>query len=453
MPRKKPTLSPIDIGFISSPSINRIERIFFDLNKNFINNSWIAPNNRYKTNCVTQIFNDVKYGHLNKRDLGEYIVASTPTHCLDGWSYLGRAIECHNRGDISNAKHLGYYAELRAAMSILASQGIGIFDKQHFIIDPNGEAQQLSSSHGTHTMVWLVLQEWAKHQPSKDLLTKVVQPLSIPLDQWLVFFMGSSSTAQDIANKMFTSWGLDLSKINTDQYTRNEASYRPNRISNFQPQNFVQDLRFLHEFWDLFEYGGKTGFSKLDLNLLRLFLHAWIAAKTNIEDFYQDPTISADFELRVSYMLSKMGFDSSQEVRYKKFLVNRNFQYPLVITESSKDSPSNSFNQHIELLSRASLLLRIASGANQNLFINSKFSKNDVQYWWEPLGVERGLWASNNNPTNFSGLWDDIEGALIDTKPYFDDNSLRLYDCQKNHGFSIAKLGECERIALWGFGI
>ena len=35
--------------------------------------------------------------------------------------------------------HLGYYAELRAVLAIVASEGIGIFDRLHFVIDEYGE--------------------------------------------------------------------------------------------------------------------------------------------------------------------------------------------------------------------------------------------------------------------------------------------------------------------------
>ena len=58
-----------------------------------------------------------------KPDLTEYIGASTLGHCFDGWSYLGRATEAELAGDPGSARHLGYYAELRAAMSLLGRRG------------------------------------------------------------------------------------------------------------------------------------------------------------------------------------------------------------------------------------------------------------------------------------------------------------------------------------------
>ena len=67
---------------------------------------------------------DAKAARINEPHFREYVAASAPTHLIDGWSYLARAIDALLRGDAPAAVHLGYYAELRAAMSLLAGGGI-----------------------------------------------------------------------------------------------------------------------------------------------------------------------------------------------------------------------------------------------------------------------------------------------------------------------------------------
>ena len=42
-------------------------------------------------------------------------------------------------GDPDAARHLGYYAELRATMSILAGDGIGVFQNKHIIVTKKTE--------------------------------------------------------------------------------------------------------------------------------------------------------------------------------------------------------------------------------------------------------------------------------------------------------------------------
>jgi len=101
---------------LGQASSHAIRSIFYDLINNFSNDSWLDLSNRYRDKCITNIHNDLQRGQLSNKDLAQYIAASAPLHCFDGWSYLGRAIECHCRGDTNNARHLAYYAELRATM-------------------------------------------------------------------------------------------------------------------------------------------------------------------------------------------------------------------------------------------------------------------------------------------------------------------------------------------------
>jgi len=63
-----------------------------------------------------------------------YVAVSAPLHCADGWSFLGRAVAAILLGDATAARHLGYYAELRAAMSLMAAHGVGIFNRTHFVV-------------------------------------------------------------------------------------------------------------------------------------------------------------------------------------------------------------------------------------------------------------------------------------------------------------------------------
>ncbi|OPY36402.1 MAG: Transposase DDE domain protein [Methanoregula sp. PtaU1.Bin051] len=79
-------------------------------------------------------------------------------------------------------------------------------------------------------------------------------------------------------------------------------------------------------------------------------------------------------------------------------------------------------------LSRAMIIFSIRI-VIEEFYRAAKFSKDYVQYWWEPLGIERGLWPQNYVPTQFSELWDDIDDALFNTRPYFYNHSMRLHDC------------------------
>ncbi len=60
------------------------------------------------------------------QDIIEVIAVRGPLHAIDGWSYFSRSLSALLSGDPHAARHLAYYAELRASLSILASTGIGV---------------------------------------------------------------------------------------------------------------------------------------------------------------------------------------------------------------------------------------------------------------------------------------------------------------------------------------
>ena len=119
--------------------------------------SWLCNKNIYRQNVIDLINAG---GVLEHAHLSEYVAASAVVHSFDGWSYLSRALEAEMAGDPDSARHLGYYAELRAAMSMLASGGIGVFDRQHVVVRDSQECE-IFKSDGTHVFAWQALEIWA----------------------------------------------------------------------------------------------------------------------------------------------------------------------------------------------------------------------------------------------------------------------------------------------------
>jgi len=70
--------------------------------------------------------------------LSDYLALSCPLHALDGWRYLSAALVSLLNGARTEALHLAYYAELRAALSILAGSGIAVLNNKHYAIDNTG---------------------------------------------------------------------------------------------------------------------------------------------------------------------------------------------------------------------------------------------------------------------------------------------------------------------------
>src|SRR5690348_17165654 len=91
---------------LRSSSREAVQQAFTGTSRHFRRSRWLGLNNRYRENCVERVGNAVgSSSTLTDPHLAEYIAASAPLHCADGWSYLGRALVCHAEGDRDSARH------------------------------------------------------------------------------------------------------------------------------------------------------------------------------------------------------------------------------------------------------------------------------------------------------------------------------------------------------------
>ena len=253
---------------LAAASPTAIARIFAGLEANFSNGDWLASTNAYRRDCIARLKTDAAAGTLQGQDIGSYIAASVPLHSIDGWTFLARALTSYVNGNAHQAAHFAYYAELRAAMSILASQGIGVFNNQHFVVDQAGRCAPLSQSRGTHPFVWLALEHWSKSATAGERLLDIFIVANSTFKEWLSAPSGGGSIAGAIAQHWLQEWGLDLSEVEVDHDIRNLASYRPNQFADWHIDaracsGLLQDL------WRLFE-PSNSRFENLDRELLRI---------------------------------------------------------------------------------------------------------------------------------------------------------------------------------------
>ncbi len=184
---KKMPLNATQQAAVSRASPIRVAQIFSELAENWPTTRWLKANNRYAINCKEKIDTDTSpSGYVRHGQLSSYIAASSVIHCMDGWSYAARAMEAELSGDVDAARHLAYYAELRAAMSLLAGTGLGVFDKKHFAVRADKRCERINGP--THVFVWEALEYWAQQPTATDLLLRVIQPGGKPLSEWLEHF-------------------------------------------------------------------------------------------------------------------------------------------------------------------------------------------------------------------------------------------------------------------------
>jgi hypothetical protein len=431
-------------NFINADYSQSATQMTFDrLKDNFQQNSWLKKRNHYAKYCTTKIDNECKSagGVLkNQNQLAEYIAASIPIHCMDGWGFLGRSIASHAVGDNGAANHFAYYAQLRAVMSILASEGIGIFDKNHFAIKTaSSKISKLAGpvKNNTHKLVDLQFKVWANSQRSFDFLKKTIRPRGIALENWLNEIAGSS--ASWLTSKLLNDWGYDIQALSKDQEARNLASYRPSALFKdleFRTSsNIDNSLELVDGIWRSCSSDGKGGML-IDIYLLKLSWRAYTKAI-----YSRDPTRS-----EVGNVLDNLGFTGNELTNLTDFFSDFTKPDLIVISEARKKGDTHDVDYHYQVMSRAAILLRLATGGANTTIRNASITKNDIEFWWGGLGENLGFWQ-NGATDPLVDVWNEVETALseLTRKTHLINNH-----CQWRNELSpeILILSGCERIGL-----
>ena len=343
---------------------------------------------------------------------------------MDGWSYVARALNAVVSGDTHAARHLAYYGELRAALSILASSGIGIFNRRNAVIDVAGDVHILADR-PTHDMCWATISGWALLPSS---LLRMVEPLRIGaanfLDSFQEFFPSGASAA---ASYVMTEWGFDLAKGAEDSDERNWSSYQPTALADITTTP-ADDAAFLTMFWEALRPGGVI----LERQLLRILLEAEARVHNDQLSSYEDPYNRLDDSLK-----SIVSFD------FLKRTVEP-IDHEFLVLASRHASPAHPYS----MICRAALLLRFATGMSEaNLAATGVQPAVHFDAWWRDFGRRHGLWPPEVEPESSLDLWQDVDAALEDVAgaPAID-----------RHGWisslagSALRVCQTERAALWG---
>ena len=425
---------------------------------------WLRKGQRYNDVNMAQVLReDSRNGTIDSPALAQRIAAGIPSHAIDGWSCFGRAIHCLMRGDTRNAIHLGYYAELRAVLAITASEGIGIFNNQHFIVDERGIVSPLCSAEGnpvrsgTHTIIWPIYEFWRQQASASALVTKIIQPGSRALQDWF-----ASPELHDIymtpsMKDWLGNWGLDLKRMNQDQAARNASSYGPSAIHNWKVMDDFQAVGTVIQLWRAFEPTENSSFDEIDRWLLGRILRTIFQGRTRRRqgskpwhrEFCQ--FVDRFLDANIDHHLIQ-----SDRANWKRFLAETNGDESVSMLEcAGRDSSMNDASFPVELLSRAGLLLRLASGMCSLHFAEAGMTWGSLMFWLNDIGIRRGFWKQNAYPENSIDIWSDISEALEEIEEALSQGTATGF--HNSHPasltYSLCKMEECERIGMWGFNV
>ena len=412
---------------------------------------WLQDGHKYGDPDISKVLRqDTQAKTLDGPALAQRMAASLPSHVLDGWSLLGRALHCLLKGDTRTAVHLGYYAELRAALAIAASEGIAVFDTQHFVIESDSTAHRLCSEEevptdsGTHSSIWPIYDWWLQQEQAFQLISQVVQPGGQSINEWFNVQADQELYVAQSAREWLTDWGLDLKRMFQDQGARNASSYGPSALHNWQTIDHTESLRVVIELWRFFDPTKSSRFEEIDRLLLRRIFHLVFSNKTTRKRGSQgwNREIGRFVESFLDGVEANQLVQSNRD-EWREFLIGLDSDGSTsTLMYASKSSLANDLYFPVEMLSRAALLLRLASGSCGRHLIQANSHWESMMFWLDGIGARRGFWPAGQHPDLATDLWSNIENILDDFDTGVVDSESGWYE-----------LEECERIGMWGLGI
>jgi len=410
--------------------------------------TWLGLQNRYAKDPILNITAEVEAGGVvSPVQLSEFIAASCLLHCSDGWSYLGRAICSLLRGDPHRARHFAYYAELRAATALLATEGVGVFHTDHFAITAPSKAAALGTKKGTHLFAWDCLEFWSDQTSSGNLFSQVIRPYGVSLENWCSPLGGAAVLAPH-ARKWFKQWGMDLRTFQDDHRVRNISSYQPDGIPRIWSLDGYSVINFVRSLWQALEPSPLGRFDTIDRHILRLSLEKYFTSRTAKVAAKSRPR----FRSFVTPVIEHQGKHDEYNKQWLEFITRETDPDDLEILQFSQKAPDDMAFSAFAVMARATLLLRAASGSTARLFQEANHSVDSFKFWWEQMGLTRGLWHGGKDASELQDLYGDIRDALNDIETFQAIHAKKdqtLFRLGTDVSKAVIALGSCERIALW----
>jgi hypothetical protein len=425
----------------------------------------ISPTNR----LLLPDFKTVIRNHLDGSDalsnteINTFLASTALLHCLDGWAYLSHAIDSLITGDSRIAIHLGYYSELRASMSFLSSEGIGIFNNGYISADATNSIQRnptrdrvttTSINPSTHQFIWNSLDTWinsiVKPTNPSDLLG-VFSVDGKNFNEWLTHFPYTSPNSGILVLKNWlSSWNFDINHFKKDREVRNVVSYQtPNLNVSQNIYTLNQNIDKLNSFWDILEPSGKNRFQLLDKYLLRELLRIIYDQQTN------SVKAANTFESLVRKTIANMGLTVQQS--FINFMISHD-EHELFVESfnTSIDPATNSLNP-LSVIARATLMLRISTGSVSHILNRGGMTKEDLDFLWDKYGMENGFWTTGDLPEDFISLWEDIKDEVEQVTTWANtkkpDLDLHTMYSDANVPYSLNFFKQFHRAGLWGMSL
>lgn len=432
--------------FIDSASSQAIKDGLLNVKNNHFNrNEFLPDNNPLKLpthDTIKQHF--IGPVVFTPDEAKAYLASSSILHCFEGWNYLSASVHSLLNGEIPISIHLAYYAELRASSSFLSTEGIGIFDSHHFSIcndDSIIENPKIRNKNsGTHQFMWEALNCWIDSSNHSDVFNYFFYS-GKSFNEWLQYIPQSNSVniSSIFLKEWLKDWSFDIDKFQKDRNARNFFSYRPNfnTVSNV---NLSAKVERINSFWKTLEPDSSNRFSLLDKYLFKLFLE-------KIYFVIDQSHIILSFEDMIDKTFQNAGM--SVDISLKQSIIN-NTNHSIFEKANDFTTDPNMLPDPLAIIARSILLLRLASGATAHLIKVSNISRQELDFFFNSIGIDGGFWIPGDAPNDFCDLWTDINDLIIDFEELAADSTITL---NKIKDLNISSYSQFSRAAVWGTGL
>jgi len=181
----------------------------------------------------------------------------------------------------------------------------------------------------------------------------------------------------------------------------------------------------------------------------------WLRSQFRAVKGVEPSTGHTDYAEEVSDLVDQVNPQGFTKSVWKDFLCDA-VKHPdsMAIEFASGDSDTGSASQHMEMLARALMLLRMATGACRQVRLNAGLDKENLRFWWHQLGVELAMWNESGEPDQIQDLWMDVKEAITELDTWLAGRDMpQIRELRVAHPSALGVVDETERVALWGLGL
>lgn len=379
-------------------------------------------------------------------ELSDYLALATCGHMFDGWRYLSQAAISLLNGSRSHALHLAYYAELRAAMSILARSGIGILNQVHYVVNNSGSVDWFVGP--THKIVWDALDIWSS-QPSNAIdVINCFEAFNVSARDW-ANACNITPSFSSIAEEWLKAWAADIKSYRDDRTIRNKASYRPDFDSHAFDQLTYDEIRFILSISAGCGFLGNGRFDDIDAVLIQ---DLCIKAYELLNPLSAVSPIPLKYWEDISDRLMAQGQIDGQMARnvVDRLSTTTAFNARILI-ENAQPSKLDA----VAVISRAFLLLRLSSALVRKQWHEiRRYRSSANSFDWQAAamaayGAWSNLWDPTDTQPDYYMLDEDRVDAEDEIQEYFKENqNINPYKIWAKIPGSLLSLCRFERVGL-----